>query len=30
MFYKNEEGYIVLLKDALKGETKNTRNGEVL
>jgi len=30
MFYKNEEGYIALLKDTLKGETKNTRNGEVL
>jgi thymidylate synthase len=31
MFYKNEEGYIVLLKDVLEGgETKITRNGEVL
>lgn len=30
MFYKNEIGYITMLKDALKGETKMTRNGEVL
>lgn len=30
MFYKNETGYITMLKDALNGETKMTRNGEVL
>ena len=30
MFYKNEEGYINLLKDTLNGEFKNTRNGNVL
>lgn len=30
MFYKNEEGYIKMLKDALGGESKITRNGEVL
>ena len=30
MFYKNEIGYITMLKDALKGENKMTRNGEVL
>jgi len=29
MFYKNEEGYINLLKDTLNGEFKNTRNGNV-
>ena len=29
MFYKNEEGYINLLKDTLDGEFKNTRNGNV-
>ena len=29
MFYKNEEGYINLLKDTLNGEYKNTRNGNV-
>ena len=29
MFYKNEEGYINLLKDTLDGEFKNTRNGKV-
>jgi len=29
MFYKNEEGYINLLKDTLNGEFKNTRNGKV-
>jgi thymidylate synthase len=30
MFYKNEEGYINLLRDTLNGEFKNTRNGNVL
>jgi thymidylate synthase len=30
MFYKNEEGYITMLKDALLGEKKTTRNGDVL
>ena len=30
MFYKNEIGYITMLKDALSGESKLTRNGEVL
>jgi thymidylate synthase len=31
MFYKNEKGYINILKDVLDGgETKLTRNGEVL
>ena len=29
MFYKNEEGYINLLKDTLSGEYKITRNGNV-
>ena len=29
MFYKNEEGYINLLKDTLNGEYKRTRNGNV-
>jgi thymidylate synthase len=29
MFYKNEEGYINLLKDTLNGEFKKTRNGNV-
>lgn len=29
MFYKNEEGYINLLKDTLNGEIKTTRNGNV-
>lgn len=30
MFYKNEEGYIELLRNTLCGEKKITRNGEVL
>jgi thymidylate synthase len=30
MFYRNEEGYINLLRDTLNGEFKNTRNGNVL
>lgn len=29
MFYRNEEGYINLLRDTLNGEFKNTRNGNV-
>jgi thymidylate synthase len=30
MFYKNEIGYITMLKDVLGGESKLARNGEVL
>ena len=30
MYYKNEDGYIELLKHTLNGDEKTTRNGNVL